>query len=102
MLKLRPRRGHDLRRTFITLAQVDVARRDLLETLTRGPRGDIINGYTTFPWSAFCAEVAKLKSSSDRTPSAPLARPSLLPVCYRPAKFSQPWPKSATPAGQSQ
>ena len=26
-------RGHDLRRTFITLAQVDGARRDLLETV---------------------------------------------------------------------
>lgn len=60
-LKLRERRGHDLRRTFITLAQVDGARRDLLETLTHGPRGDIVSVYTTFPWPALCAEIAKLK-----------------------------------------
>ena len=36
-LKLRARRGHDLRRTFMTLAQVDGARRDLLEAVTHGP-----------------------------------------------------------------
>jgi len=60
-LELRDRRGHDLRRTFITLAQVDGARRDLLETITHGPRGDIVSLYTTFPWAALCAEVAKLK-----------------------------------------
>jgi integrase len=60
-LGLRRRRGHDLRRTFITLAQVDGARRDLLETITHGPRGDIINVYTSFPWPALCAEVQKLK-----------------------------------------
>ena len=60
MLGLRRRRGHDLRRTFITLAQVDGARRDLLEIVTHGPRGDIVSIYTTFPWPALCAEVAKL------------------------------------------
>lgn len=60
LLGLRRRRGHDLRRTFITLAQVDGARRDLLETVTHGPRGDIVSIYTTFPWPALCAEVAKL------------------------------------------
>lgn len=61
LLKLRRRRGHDLRRTFITLAQVDGARRDLLEAVTHGPRGDIVSMYTTFPWPALCEEVAKLK-----------------------------------------
>jgi hypothetical protein len=61
LLKFRQRRGHDLRRTFITLAQVDGARRDLLEAMTHGPRGDIISVYTTFPWPALCAEVAKLQ-----------------------------------------
>jgi integrase len=60
-LGLRERRGHDLRRTFITLAQVDGARRDLLETISHGPRGDIVSVYTTFPWPALCAEIAKLK-----------------------------------------
>ncbi len=61
MLGVRPRRGHDLRRTFITLAQVDGARRDLLETITHGPRWNIMNVYTTFPWPALCDEVRKLK-----------------------------------------
>jgi hypothetical protein len=60
-LGLRGRRGHDLRRAFITLAQVDGARRDLLEVITHGPRGDIVSIYTTFPWPALCAEVAKLR-----------------------------------------
>jgi hypothetical protein len=61
LLGLRNRRGHDLRRTFITLAQVDGARRDLLQAITHGPRGDIVSAYTTFPWLALCAEVKKLR-----------------------------------------
>jgi hypothetical protein len=43
------------------VAQVDGARRDLFEAMTHGPRGDIISVYTTFPWPALCAEVAKLQ-----------------------------------------
>jgi hypothetical protein len=60
MLGFRLRRGHDLRRTFITLAQVDGARRDLLASITHGPRGDIVSVYTSFPWPGLCAEVQKL------------------------------------------
>jgi hypothetical protein len=63
MLGLRPRRGHDLRRTFITLAGVDGARKDLLETVTHGPCGDIVSVYTSFPWSTLCGQVKKLKIS---------------------------------------
>ena len=59
-LGFRERRGHDLRRTFISLSLVDGARRDLLEVVTHGTRGDIISVYSTFPWPALCAEVAKL------------------------------------------
>jgi hypothetical protein len=36
-------------------------RRDLLETVTHVPRGDIVSVYTSFPWPALCAEIAKLK-----------------------------------------
>ncbi len=43
----RHRRGHDLRRTMISLARTNGARKDIL--------------YTTFSWDALCAEVAKLK-----------------------------------------
>ena len=63
VLGLRRRRGHDLRRTFITLAQVDGARRDLLESVTHGPRGDIVSVYTSFPWPALSEEVGKLRIS---------------------------------------
>ncbi len=60
-LKLRARRGHDLRRTFITLAQVDGARRDVLKPLTHPGEVDIVGLYTSFPWPTVCAEVAKLR-----------------------------------------
>ena len=61
-LGLRPRRQHDLRRTFITLARIDGARSDVLETVTHGGRGDsVLDLYTTFPWTIVCEEVAKLK-----------------------------------------
>ena len=60
-LGFRPRRGHDLRRTMISLARTDGARGDILEHCTHGPRGDIVNLYTTLPWHALCAEVSKLR-----------------------------------------
>ena len=60
-LGMRHRRGHDLRRTFITLARQDGARPDLLEMVTHAPRGNIMNIYTSMPWEALCAEVAKLR-----------------------------------------
>jgi integrase len=58
---LRRRRQHDVRRTFITLARTDGARSDVLEWITHGPRGDIINVYTSLPWDLLCGEVVKLK-----------------------------------------
>jgi hypothetical protein len=60
---LRKRRQHDARRTFITLARSDGARKDVLEWVTHGPRGDIVDLYTTLPWETLCAEVAKLRIS---------------------------------------
>jgi integrase len=59
-LGLPSRRGHDLRRTFITLARADGARAELLEMISHAPRGNIINIYTSMPWANLCAEVAKL------------------------------------------
>jgi hypothetical protein len=59
---MRLRRGHDLRRTFITLAQEDGARRDVLQVITHAPdAADVMSLYTTYPWSTLCAEVAKLQ-----------------------------------------
>ncbi len=62
-LGFRQRRGHDLRRTMISLARTDGARKDLLELCTHNPRknGSTIDIYTEFPWEALCAEVAKFK-----------------------------------------
>jgi integrase len=99
-LELRARRGHDLRRTFITLAQVDGGRRDLLESISHGPRGDIVSVYTTFPWPGLCAEVAKLRielregiviSGDFRAVATALA------TTRRTARNR--WQKTATPAG---
>ncbi len=55
------RRGHDLRRTFVSLAQADGARRDVIEWGTHGPRGDIMSMYTSLPWPTLCEEWSKLK-----------------------------------------
>jgi hypothetical protein len=53
LLELRPRRCHDLRRTFITLAQVDGALATSSKRSATAPaRGDIVSVYTTFPWPA--------------------------------------------------
>jgi len=58
---LRRRRQYDSRRTFISLAQADGARKDILRWVTHGPEGDIVSLYTTLPWATLCEEVAKLK-----------------------------------------
>jgi len=62
-LGLRRRRQHDLRRTFISLARTEGARKDVLERVTHGSSGDIVDLYTELPWSLLCEEVAKLKMS---------------------------------------
>jgi integrase len=58
---LRRRRQHDLRRTFISLARADGARKDVLEHVTHGRPGGIIDLYTELPWPLLCEEVAKLR-----------------------------------------
>jgi integrase len=59
--KMRSRRLHDLRRTLISLAIADGARRDILRWVTHGPGSEVIDMYTTLPWSALCEAVACLK-----------------------------------------
>src|SRR5690606_34800740 len=59
---IRYRRGHDLRRTMISLAREDGARADLLEIVTHGAKaGDMISLYSTFPWRVLCEQVGTLK-----------------------------------------
>jgi len=60
-LGLRLRRVHDARRTFISLAQADGARRDILRWITHGPEGDVVSDYTTLPFETLCEEVRKLR-----------------------------------------
>lgn len=60
-LGLRKRRLYDTRRTFVTLAQVDGASKDVLRWISHGPDGDIISVYTTLPWATLCAAVSCLK-----------------------------------------
>jgi len=69
---LRPRRQHDARRTFISLALADGARKDVLRWVTHGPEGDIVDLYTTLPWHALCEEVARLKIDLNPAPEARL------------------------------
>jgi integrase len=56
----RPRRLHDLRRTFVSLCLADGARKDILRWVSHGSTLDIVDMYTTLPWSALCAEIKKL------------------------------------------
>jgi integrase len=58
---LRPRRVHDGRRTFISLAQADGAQPHILKWATHGPPKDIISAYTTLPWASLCDEVKKVR-----------------------------------------
>jgi integrase len=58
---LRARRTHDLRRTLITLARADGAPRDALQAVTHGPRGDVLDQYTSWPWPTLCAAVSCLR-----------------------------------------
>ncbi|RYZ37450.1 MAG: hypothetical protein EOO71_27965 [Myxococcaceae bacterium] len=60
-LGLRRRRQHDARRTFISLAIGDGARKELLRWVTHGPEGDVVDAYTTPPWHVLCEQVSMLK-----------------------------------------
>lgn len=60
--KTRNRRGHDLRRTLITLARSDGAIDSLLRLVTHGASGnDILDIYSTPIWADVCREIAKLR-----------------------------------------
>lgn len=58
-LGLRHRRGHDLRRTMISLCRSAGANRDILRRATHKPPREVMEGYTSFEWDVVCAEVAK-------------------------------------------
>ena len=60
-LGLRRRRQHDLRRSYVSIAMADGARKEMLERTSHGARGEIIDMYNTPPWAAVCDEVAKIR-----------------------------------------
>ncbi|QDE90122.1 hypothetical protein BHS06_14790 [Myxococcus xanthus] len=60
LLGLRPRRQHDARRTFITCALENGARKELLRWVTHGPGKDIVDAYTSPSWQVLCEQVALL------------------------------------------
>jgi integrase len=75
-LELRPRRVHDLRRTWISLCLSDGADRETLRWASHGRPGDVMGAYTEIEWEKLCGEVGKLKVR--REPPArvvPLRRP---------------------------
>jgi integrase len=58
----RNRRGHDLRRTMITLARADGAIDGMLRWVTHGPKpNEMLDVYSSPPWASLCTEVAKLR-----------------------------------------
>lgn len=88
-LELRPRRQHDARRTFISLALADGASRDLLPWITHGRKGDVMSSYTTPPWDALCSTVSRLQIGllKGELIALPVAAGQLRPG-YAPAKSS--------------
>jgi len=60
-LQLRHRRVHDLRRTFLGLAEADGADTAILYWGTHGRPGDILGAYRDADWRRLCEELQKLK-----------------------------------------
>jgi len=93
----RRRRGHDLRRTFISLARADGALKDTLRLITHGPEaGDMMDLYTSLTWADFCAEIVKLKIEVSETTLAAEDRYSSL---RREQSARNRWKNRATPTG---
>ena len=57
----RRRRGHDLRRTFVSLTQADGGRPEVLRHLTHPGDRDVYNDYTSWPWRVICEEILKMR-----------------------------------------
>ena len=81
--------------------QRDGADRRVLEAVIHGPRGDIINLYTTFPWPVMCREVAKLAITlpAPSLPQQPPQPPSRSTAVTSEARARGRWLPSVTPSG---
>lgn len=60
-LGLRHRRTHDTRRTLISLAREDGARMDMLQWVTHGRPGGIVNLYSEVPWKLLCEQLGCIR-----------------------------------------
>jgi hypothetical protein len=59
---VRNRRGHDMRRSLITVARADGAIDSWLRWVTHGPRGnEMLDVYSSPPWEVLCAEISKIQ-----------------------------------------
>lgn len=74
-LGFRRRRGHDLRRTMISLSRTDGAEKDIHRRATHKPPKEVYEGYTTFEYDIVCREVLKLKISRRGTGQKVIALP---------------------------
>jgi integrase len=63
-LGLRHRRTHDARRTLVSVAREDGARMDILQWVTHGRPGGIINMYSEVPWKLLCEQIGCIKIAS--------------------------------------
>ncbi len=73
-LKLRPRRTHDLRRTWISLCLSDGADRETLRWASHGRPGDVMGAYTELEWAKLCAEVGRLRVRGARAAVVPMRK----------------------------
>ena len=96
-LGMRRRRQYDARRTLVSLARGDGASKDILRWATHGPSGDIVDAYTSMPWPAICAEVAKLRIDKRKGTVIPLRQAAAVAGAATPAATSRE-PENESPA----
>lgn len=75
-LGLRLRRGHDLRRTGISLAQDGGADSRVLRWGTHAPPGEVVDAYTSLAWATLCRAVAMLQPGNMMLPETGAGRAS--------------------------
>jgi len=75
LIGLRRRSMHDLRASFITLAQDDGGDPNVLRTITHQGNKDVWTGYSRHQWAALCDNVLRLRFPVPE-PSAPSHIPS--------------------------
>ena len=95
----RKRRGHDLRRTFITLGRADGAIDSLLQYITHGPSQDMLDIYSTPPWDDLRREMARVKVKL-RTGKIVQLTPEATTASLQRAKNAERRWKKATPTGR--